>query len=488
MAVIYAVKSGNWTDTTVWSSGSLPTSSDDVYLNGKSVAMNVANFNYTVNTLRNTTDGGRALGGYLSFTNPGTFTATNGFYVSNYDWFMYSSDTANQYVVNIYGNVITMSNSYCVIWNTGAYRFNFYGDVSMSAGVLFYNSGLNGKIYFYGHITSTGGSIASVANGNIFINETSSPDLSAGSYGGCSGGALTFVCDIYQNVSTSYVGLMSVSGYGTINIIGNVHGSKTATGAKTGALMYSGDSRSTINITGNVYGYDVVYYVDGLILIGCTLNITGNVYGGQTANCIMIGNDAGGGTVNVTGSIYGSTTNSNAYTVSDRGRTMTISCTGTIQSNASQAVVLTNISSAIKVYGNIVSTNGVSPFVAYSIRVSPTAAQTFQLQDTNNVTRTLSTSNATGGLPATNNVRAGVVFGVSNEYLGTCNVPAAGSVALGVPVDNTVGTALLTASSIRDAVWNALTSSMTTDGSIGQRLKNAATVSSVGDQIAAMNP
>lgn len=56
------------------------------------------------------------------------------------------------------------------------------------------------------------------------------------------------------------------------------------------------------------------------------------------------------------------------------------------------------------------------------------------------------------GQPATSNVRSGTVYGPSNELTGTCAVPAPGSVVLGVPVDATTGTAVLTAANIRSAV------------------------------------
>ena len=49
--------------------------------------------------------------------------------------------------------------------------------------------------------------------------------------------------------------------------------------------------------------------------------------------------------------------------------------------------------------------------------------------------------------PATGDVRFGVSYG--SGQVGACQVPAAGSVALGVPVDNTTGTAVLTPADIR---------------------------------------
>jgi hypothetical protein len=66
-------------------------------------------------------------------------------------------------------------------------------------------------------------------------------------------------------------------------------------------------------------------------------------------------------------------------------------------------------------------------------------------------------NNAAGGV-ATSDVRAGVTYA---GLTGTCAVPPAGSVALGVPVDNTTGTALLTGAAVASAVWGAATRTIT---------------------------
>jgi hypothetical protein len=65
---------------------------------------------------------------------------------------------------------------------------------------------------------------------------------------------------------------------------------------------------------------------------------------------------------------------------------------------------------------------------------------------------TSDSTDSNSGQPATNNVRSGTVFGPSSELTGTCAVPAPGSVAFGVPVDATTGTAVLTPESVRAAV------------------------------------
>jgi len=62
-------------------------------------------------------------------------------------------------------------------------------------------------------------------------------------------------------------------------------------------------------------------------------------------------------------------------------------------------------------------------------------------------------------------------------------VPALESVIFGVPVDNTVGTAALTPQN----VWGYARLSATEIGSIGDRLRNAATTQAVGSQIASFN-
>jgi hypothetical protein len=55
----------------------------------------------------------------------------------------------------------------------------------------------------------------------------------------------------------------------------------------------------------------------------------------------------------------------------------------------------------------------------------------------------LYSANSFVGIPSGSDVRTGVVYGPSDDLTGTLAVPPSGSVALGVPVDNTVGTAII---------------------------------------------
>ena len=77
----------------------------------------------------------------------------------------------------------------------------------------------------------------------------------------------------------------------------------------------------------------------------------------------------------------------------------------------------------------------------------------YQIRSANLATiRPLYTADSVGGNPAASNVRSGTVYGPNSELTGTCAVPGAASVVVGTPVDATVGTAAITAATIRTAM------------------------------------
>jgi hypothetical protein len=102
------------------------------------------------------------------------------------------------------------------------------------------------------------------------------------------------------------------------------------------------------------------------------------------------------------------------------------------------------------------------------------------------------------GQPTPGNVRSDTVYGPEGIYTGTLAVPPTNSVAFGVPVDNTTGTAYLTEETVTAAATAAATAALTaasavtfnqdittlnTPNSIGERLKNSATVATVSQQL-----
>jgi hypothetical protein len=102
-------------------------------------------------------------------------------------------------------------------------------------------------------------------------------------------------------------------------------------------------------------------------------------------------------------------------------------------------------------------TNGMSPVSGTGIRLKKLGSNVavFNYCDTAGA-KTLIDASSNAAMPAASNVRSGVSY-ASGALTGTCAVPAAGSVALGVPVDNTAGTAVLTPA----AVWSHATRTIT---------------------------
>jgi hypothetical protein len=94
-------------------------------------------------------------------------------------------------------------------------------------------------------------------------------------------------------------------------------------------------------------------------------------------------------------------------------------------------------------------TNGMSPTSGTGIRLKKLGSNVavFNFCDTAGA-KTLIDATQNAAMPAASNVRSGVSY-ASGALTGSCAVPAAGSVALGVAVDNTTGTAVLTP----EAVW-----------------------------------
>ena len=355
MAVVYAVKTGNWSDTTVWNTGALPTSADDVYPNTFTVTINQ---NINVISLRN--------GATTGVTAGGQFSGQSGF--------TYVCDT----IANGVGG------SPCLLVGFGT------GTLVVTANTI------------------TGG--------------------------------------LQRAISVT----LSVSLDLTIN--GNVFGSATNTGQTEGINFGSGNG-CTATINGNCtsqVGTAIVTTITGV-----NLTINGVVTSSSTQNGIN----------NATNSATHSVTITKA-TTPDNGLTA-VSNTGKLSTYTVKEIEQ-------GAFGQV-------PISGY-VRLSTASGAFYKGITTGSSTRTLSDpADIAGQVPAQTDVRFGVTY-QGGSKTGSAYIPAAASVAFGVPVDNTTGTAALTPS----AVWDTATSSLTTSGSIGERLKNASTVDTTGDQLAAL--
>jgi hypothetical protein len=299
--------------------------------------------------------------------------------------------------------------------------------------------------------------------------------------GGCfissliTGQSCTIVANANIGTYSGIGGVIINNGTGTLYFRGSVVAQGT-----DGGITLSNSSSGVLDVTGNLS----VLSSNCCAIIqrgGGIVNFTGSSAGGSQGvlvNSTII--NMGSGTVIVTGTCSGGGATA---ALSNRG-TGTIFVYGPIIAGGGAPGLVSSSTSANVILSGpfLTSTNGTHAIYCAcwfwaNANVIPTR---YEIRTANLTTiRPLYTADSVGGNPAITNVRSGTIYGPSSELTGTMAVPPADSVNFGVPVDNTTGTALVTASSVANAIWNHPISGITTSGSIGERLKNTATVDAV---------
>ena len=290
----------------------------------------------------------------------------------------------------------------------------------------------------------------------------------------------------------------------TINVVGDVEGAE-GLNVSSAAIYITG--ASDLNITGNVLGNTNAgdrYGGMGLYVSNAqaNINIVGNVLGSNQTGSQNHGSENRSGmyiynanSLNVTGNIIGGTDGypsqvSKRFVGAYVANVNTFISIGFIQSSSTSYGLTSNLNTTYMVdnpvdyrlSGPFISGDtGLTPYVLPYFKLIFNAGMYYEFRDVDlNTTQLVSPASVIDS-PSPEDVRLGTRY-ANDNYTGTLAVPNPNRVSLGVPTDNTVGTAVLTA----DDVWNAQTSAMNTDGSIGKRLKNASTVDSTGDQLSSL--
>jgi hypothetical protein len=248
----------------------------------------------------------------------------------------------------------------------------------------------------------------------------------------------------------------------TVNV--NIYGDMTA--GVQGRYAVSCDNPSTITIVGNQYGRINQNSSAALLNTStATYNITGDQIGGSGTNTNtnvginnigsgifnIIGNQTGGGNsnaagitstvgiINITGNQQGSV--GPGIFLSVTGSTLTI--IGNCYGGANSAIIVNSINSQVTYTGSVYNISGVQAINSPKLYLNQLSTAVYEFQDFSGATNTLYPANALPGTPATTDVRQGTTYGAGGSLTGTLEVPPASSVAVGVPVDNTVGTAII---------------------------------------------
>jgi hypothetical protein len=312
-------------------------------------------------------------------------------------------------------------------------------------------------------------------NQNITVksldNRATTGVTAGGSFQPSTGSNFTLVCDTVNSGATSVLFLFSTNNF-TFTITTNSVNSLGTANAIT-------VNQSTVNlvINGNINANASPGI--GLQSIG-TFTLNGNAIANGAASAL---NCSGLGTSTINGFCQNSTTGGLGYTNSSNNinTIATINKAISVANSGVAAVANTGSLASVTVKEIEQGVFGSVPISGY-VRLSTASGAFYKGVTTGSSTRTLSDpADIAGQVPAQTDVRFGVSY-QGGSKTGSAYIPSASSVGFGVPVDNTVGSAALTPAS----VWDAATSSLTTSGSIGERLKNASTVDTTGDQLAAL--
>jgi hypothetical protein len=317
-------------------------------------------------------------------------------------------------------------------------------------------------------------------------------------------GILNINGNLYVATDCGNRGCLTLTGSGTLNVVGNLLGAQGFCSSPGVSVTTSG----IFNLVGNVYGG---VNVTALNLIGTSVTtITGNLYGGSnsgraitlsgTALLTVTGNllsgDNGGPCINITSgtpnvTIIGNvgSTFGNSTTLLSSAAGSYIKVVGTIFAGLNYNFYSVSPSSINILTGPFISyATGVHPFLVSRMHYQRTFGSYFEYRDSSTggalppiasapATRLVSPDTVVAA-PIPANVRQGTVYALGSQT-GTMIVPNPANVVKNVPVDNTVGTAVLEPG----ALWAVPLSAINTTNSIGQRVKNAATVESTGAQI-----
>lgn len=524
MAIRFARQAGNWSDPLTWDGGlTIPGAGDDVYSNGFTVTLdqdiNVGCLNGGTNPqglplspipdmTSNTSPSGvgqafathNNANAWLAFKKPITnFTNTG--------WVSTTQVTQLGYQFNSPKNI----QRYSWLTNSGTSQrprnWTFEGSndgvswVTLHTVTTYANLGTyfspnisNPSSYTYYRINISATQTGAAAHID-YLDMTESTDAISSGYGTNgqfnSSTNRTITCTgfgiIRPNLGTNLV-LNIIGSSTTTNITGNIVQYSSDNNTRNG-IIFVGGGNNTVNITGNVFIDSTATQARGRCfqnsVASNTINIVGDIYNysiNGTEVLVML-ND-GGNPLNITGNIinYGTSGGINRVIQANGITTITGNIIGPI-GGASYCIISTSTVNPVRIIGNIVCSNSYWPLSLLRFSISPSANMSIRFQDTNNANRFLYTSAQSTGQAAESNVRLGIIYGPNNDYTGTCAVPPSGSVTLGVPVDNTTGTAYTDPTALAAAFFTEISGS---SDPLAQRMRNQATVQTTGDQIAAL--
>jgi hypothetical protein len=441
----------------------IPTAADVVYANSRSIYIDT---DITVQSLSNATIAGVTQGGIYYINNGVNINLTS-------NPAMFHTGPVVYAATNTPLVIISGSNSATI---TASLAATTYGPKIHLQD--------NSSLHISGSVVSTTNTanigIRHSSTGNLTITGSLTPG------GGQSAHVLYVDSSGSLNVSGSVVGSGTAIGIynlssGIVRIVGNVNGPTGTNGAVSIYNLLTG----TIIVTGSVFGGDANFNGKwGIYNAGAgSIYISGSVFagqGGQQANGVA---NASVGLVEIIGTVTGGVPGGSGALASMGGAQNNGAGTLIVRGTVSASIISPGVGAAGTTSTNIFTgpfynTGSFNAVYAYRMQMIEPSSTSWRFDtEVAGGSKTLYTSNQLPGVPRQNNVRKGTQYNFG--LTGSLEMPDPTTVKSGVTVDNTTGSAILTAQDMFDV----LTQDITQTGSIGETLKNASTVQTVGATI-----
>ena len=321
--------------------------------------------------------------------------------------------------------VIAQGGSFVVSGSSGTRNITLTGVTSSVVGVL---TGFVGAVSPLLNITATASAITNI-NSNLI----------GGGAGGVSNNPSVV---INGNSTVNVVGrvgpaaafsncITSQSAGATLTVVGNIFGNQSGNGI---IITQS----ATVTVIGDLTGNITTAIGPAMAVAAASIiNVTGNLQGGFGVNAqAIVAGGGGGSTVNIIGNL----TAGAGEALGDNNQIQAFNITGNVNASSTRPAIVCQNTTLTTINGNLNNTSDVNAVYASRLRISPTVAQSWTFQ-TSGPNRLLYTSNALSDFPAITNVRSGVTY-ASGTLTGSCAIPSTSSVAFGVPVDNSTGSAI----------------------------------------------
>lgn len=322
---------------------------------------------------------------------------------------------------NIFSGTNNSSNGTVGLWTQGVMNTTINGNITGSASIGLRASNTGGT-------TTINGRLISRLNYGIYHNSTGQ----------------VIINGTQSNSEGQFVPIYKENGSGNMTINGNILGS---TSSIFPSICIVDNSSTNLTINGNIINGNFGNG-NGLVTLvrNSTLNVNGSVSAGTVANSLAIYSSTSVNTlrINILGDVLGGSSSTNCSAISlNAGAIQLLTITGSVTAGSQfPAILAPQFTHKTTIHGNLFNTSDIMAFYGLKLNLGETQSTTWAIQ-TNTGSRSISTSNASNGVPSISNVRSGVVYGSGNEFTGTLAVPTASMVSFGVPVDNTTGTAVL---------------------------------------------